>query len=155
LSAPYWIHSQYLAIYENEKKWIELDNKTIELGRKDRALLNELEDIKSTLQKLELLHHPLHLCKTCKHQDIALEVKMRLLIARAQYLIFIEWQKNLIRRPLSVKISTCPICTLNSKIIFLEEMFQSLLKANTLLLRKVSGKWNYEIKTETNGHYSF
>lgn len=168
LSSPYLIHSQFHAIYENEKQWIQLDNASIKLGQKDRSILNELEDIKNTLQALELIHHPLHLCKTCQIKDTLVEVKLQSLIKRAQHLILIDWQKiflqitphitfvkQFLRHPLSVQLAPCTTCKLSTKMIFNSERIQSQIGKNTVSLRKILKKWNYEIKTETNGHYSF
>ena len=80
LLAPWYTHRLYDRLHELEKAQIAVDNAAITLGRRERQMFRLLETAEKELRRMELAHHPLHVCGQkdgrCRTADLALEAKM-------------------------------------------------------------------------------
>jgi len=126
----------YRDLHRIEGAQIAVDNAAIALGRADRALARRVERANALLSKWELSHHPAHVCARvpseaqpeCKAIDLAIETRMRVLVAAVSADLAASWRAHLARarvelgrggfaglvvgRPEAAPFTTriCPVC---------------------------------------------
>jgi hypothetical protein len=118
--APLLTQSIYRELLEKQKRQIHLDNRAIEIGRKQREIFNELRKSNLWIIEREGIHHQMHLCAKsnlpesalCQIKDSELEIELLTEHQKEGLQAKSKWASLGLAEPLPIREMKCKTCGL-------------------------------------------